>query len=1186
MDFVHLHNHSHYSLLDGLSKPKKMVAKAKELGQKAIALTDHGNMMGAIDFFKAAKAEGIKPILGCEVYITQQDMEIKTKENRYFHLILLIKNKKGYENLIDLISQGNLKGFYRKPRIDHKILKEKSEGLIALSACLAGEISQAIIEKNIEKAESITQEYIDIFGKENFFIEIQHHPELKDDRVQGEPVQNYVNKYLIEIAKKFGLGVVATNDSHYVNIEDAVVQDALICINTGKSLDDRTNRLSMIDGDYSILSTEKMIENFKHIPEAIENSCKIADMIDFDIEFGRNLVPVYDCPNGMNEEEYLRFLAYKGLDERYGIERKSNGSFKLRDGIDESSLVKPVDVILERTEFEIDTIIKMKYPGYFLIVQDFINWSKDRGILVGPGRGSAAGALISYLLKITNIDPLKYDLLFERFLNPDRISMPDIDIDFQDDKRDEVIDYVRGKYGKDNVCQVVTYQTMGAKNSIRDIGRVMEIPLQIVNEIAGTIPSKPGTDLTKTMENEPSFVEMYEKNDQNKKLIDMAMNIEGTIRGTGTHACAVIIASDKVYKYTPVMFPPKDTTSVISQYEGPQLEDIGLLKMDFLGLRNLSIISNCLRSIKKNYNIDLDIESISLKDEKTLKLYSDGLTQGIFQFESNGMKMYLKQLKPDRFDDLVAMNALYRPGPMENIPSFIARKHGDEPITYEHPLMEKYLKNTYGHTVYQEQVMLLSRRLAGFTKGDSDSLRKAMGKKKKELMDKLKAKFISGCLSNKSFIDQFKPVEGAKTPKELSEKVWNGWEEFAKYAFNKSHSVCYAYVSYQTAYLKAHYPVEYMASMLESISDNSDKVIEYISECSNLGIDVIPPDVNHSDLIFLPTKEGKIAFGMKGIKNVGEKALEGIIEERKKGGKFKDIYDFMDRIDLGKANKRTLEFLTKCGALDSLGHGRAKIIESLDDLLSYYQKKATKKKEIENNLFGDAMEDTFIKPPKLKNVEEWGFLERLEMEKEFVGNYISGHPLDPYKDILNAFCFKGRIDKEIAAIGKPLKIGGKINKIQYITTKKGDRMAKINLLTLNDELSLVIFPKAFKQLEGKYRVEDIGVFTCKVQIRKEMESVDLFVDEYMSYEEASKLYEERTNRIRISVNPENFNQEKREVLLKYLIANRGEKEISFKVKLPEKEIYLKSETIRVNGSFKFIKGLKEIVGGKNVQISF
>ncbi|MCK5760357.1 MAG: DNA polymerase III subunit alpha, partial [Candidatus Delongbacteria bacterium] len=693
MSFVHLHNHSHYSTLDGLSKPKNMIQKAVELKQPAMAITDHGNMMGVIDFYKQAKVADIKPIIGVEAYIVQ-DRTIKEKGEKRSHLVLLAKNDKGYKNLIYLCTQASLTGFYHKPRIDYKLLEEHSEGLIGLSACLAGEIPRLIIDNKLKEAKEFAIKYQEILGKDNFYLEVQYHPEIKE--------QEIVNKELLRISKETGIGLVATNDSHYIEKDDDIIQDALVCVNTGKLLHEQDNRLCMLGGDFSILSTQEMEKHFKDYPGAIENTVKIADFCDLEIEFDQSLLPKYDCPDGLTEDEYLIKLCDIGLSKRYGIRKDKKGKYFLSDDKQLKDLPIPFDDIIERLEFELSVVNNMGFPGYFLIVQEFVNWAKSKDILVGPGRGSAAGSVISYLTGITNVDPLKYGLLFERFLNPDRISMPDIDIDFQDDKREKVLDYVKDKYGRDNVCQVVTYQTMAARNSVRDIGRVMDVPLDQVNKITEKIPGRLGTTIDSSLEDK-EFKSIYSANETNKELIDMANRIEGTIRGTGTHACAVIISDKPVYEYVPLQHPPKDNKTVITQYEGPQLDDLGLLKMDFLGLSTLSIISNTIKYINQQTGEKIDIDAIPFDDKKVYKMYSQGNTNGIFQFESAGMKKYLRELKPDKFEYLYAMNALYRPGPMEYIPSFIKRKHGKEDITYDHPLMEKYLKDTYGITVYQEQ---------------------------------------------------------------------------------------------------------------------------------------------------------------------------------------------------------------------------------------------------------------------------------------------------------------------------------------------------------------------------------------------------------------------------------------------------------------------------------------------------
>ena len=1193
MSFVHLHNHSHYSLLDGLSKPVDMVKKAKELGQTAIALTDHGTMMGSVDFYNAAKAEGIKPIIGCEVYLTSGKRQEKSKDK--FHLVLLVKNQKGYENLMRMVSEANISGFYGKPRIDYDLMNEFGEGLIALSACVGGEIPKAMVdaalgkitEEGYQKAKEIAVNYEKIFGKENFYLEIQHHPEVSLRSHPDYPLQDEINKALIRMAKETGIGLVCTNDSHYVNLEDNIIQDALLCINTGKLLEEQKGRMCMMDGDFSILPTEKMEEYFKDVPEALQNTVKIADMVDFDIEFDRDLVPVFDCPGGISEKEYLQQLSDIGLKDRYGIEKREDGTYFLPESIDPAILPKPLDELIERMDFELLTINRMGYPGYFLIVADFVNWAKNNGCLVGPGRGSAAGALVTYLVKITDVDPLAYDLLFERFLNPDRISMPDIDIDFQDDGREKVLGYVRRKYGESNVCQVVTYQTMAAKNSIKDIGRVKNIPLSDVNKVAATVPSKPGTSLKKMFKDQKNpeykdFFQLYKENEVNKDLIDMAVRIEGTIRGTGTHACAVIISGEPVYNFCPQMYPPKDNSSIISQYEGPQLEAIGLLKMDFLGLRNLSIIGNCLTDIKKNHGVDIDINNIPLDDLKTFELYSEGLTHGIFQFESAGMKKYLRELKPDRFEDLVAMNALYRPGPMKYIPNFIARKHGREEVVFDHPIMEDYLDDTYGITVYQEQVMLQSRALGGFTRGQSDSLRKAMGKKKKKLMDELKVLFTKGCHDNELFVKGAE--EKGKTVDELVEKIWADWEDFAQYAFNKSHSVCYAYVSYQTAYLKANYPVEYMAAMLNSVRQNTEKVLEYIGECEKLGIEIIRPDVNRSFMLFSATKDGKIAFGLSAIKNVGEKALDSIIEIRERDGEYHDFYDFLERIDLSKANKRTLEFLGRAGAFDSFGNSRAQLVASLDDFVPHFQKVFAKKDEWENSLFGDmGQEEAKIEHPSLPNVPEWDKMTMLEEEMEFLGFYVSGHPLDDYKDVINAFSIKKKVSREIFRDGQSVRIGGLISGVKNIVTKKGNAMASLSIMTLYGNESLVVFPRDYEKLKEKIKENEIFIIDVKIQFRGD-DDISLIVGEMLEIEEARKKLHSSARRIRVNMKPSEIDEITQRQLVEYLQKNPGDKELLFCISGAKKEYILKPAEYRVSGNSNFLRGMKELLGEGNVVV--
>ncbi len=1155
MSFVHLHNHSHYSTLDGLSKPKDMIKAAKDLGQTAMAITDHGNMMGVIEFYKEAKKAGIKPIIGSEFYIVE-NRKIKDRHERRNHLILLAKNIKGYENLIKLSSESNINHFYHKPRIDRELLEIYSEGLIVMSACLAGEIPEALLKNDIAKAKETALWYKDLFGKENFYLEIQHHPDLLD--------QEKANNLLIKLSEELDIGLVATNDSHYVKKDDDVIQDALICINTGKMLSEKEGRLCMLGGDYSIVSTEEMHKRFAHVPQALENTLKIADSCELKLEFGRKLMPRFECPKGLSEDEYLEKLCYEGLKVRY-------------------TETEITDEITDRLKFELETVKKMGYPGYFLIVQDFVNWGKSNGVLVGPGRGSAAGSLISYLTGITNVDPLKYGLLFERFLNPDRISMPDIDIDFQDDKRDMVLDYVRKKYGEDNVVQVVTYQTMGAKNSIRDIGRVMGFPIDDVNKICNLIPQKAGTTIQKALKDK-DFRHFYENNPNFKDLIDTAGRIEGTIRGTGTHACAVIISPVPADELVPLQYPPKEKNTVITQFEGNQLDDIGLLKMDFLGIRNLTIISEAVELIKKNRNTDINIDKIPFRDRKTFNIYSRGMTNGIFQFESAGMKKYLKDLKPNRFEDLVAMNALFRPGPMQYIPDYISRKNGKSVITYDHPLMEKYLKDTYGITVYQEQVMLLSRELAGFTRGESDNLRKAMGKKIRKMMDQLKEKFISGCLNNEKFISGFSRKKDCTEPRDLAIKIWSDWENFAEYAFNKSHSVCYAYVSYLTAYLKANYPLEFMSAMLNSVKDKSEDVLKYIDECANLGIKIRRPDVNYSENYFAPTGKNEISFGLQAIKNVGGKAIESIIITRNTTGAFNSIYDFLERIDGSKVNKRVIEHLAMAGALDSLGHKRSQMAESLDTLLPHFQKVSVKKADWDVSLFGESSdEELAVDHPPLADIEEWDKSRMLDKEKELIGFYVSGHPLDEQLEIVDFFNTKKTLDPENFTDGEEFVIGGKIKEVFQRTTKAGKEMAKVTVILPRNETEVTIFPRVFSSFRDGISPGNVLFFKHKV--KKYNGEFKVFVEDVFNYEQAVEKFNSLTRRIRINIDPARLDVSAIKDLTKFIAKNKGDKELYFKICCGADSFKLRSDSYKVNGSFKFIKGLRDMLGEGSIDFS-
>ncbi len=850
---------------------------------EAIAITDHGNMFGVKEFHSTATKKGIKPIIGCEIYVAKRSIsEVNVKEDRSGdHLILLAKNLKGYKNLIKLISTAWIKGFYYKPRVDKELLEKYHEGLIASSACLAGEIQDDILQGSMTGAEDALKSYINIFG-EDFYLEIQRHETYDPDADRSAfPLQQKVIEAFRKLSVKYNVKVIATNDVHFINAEDAEAHDRLICINTAKDIDD-PNRLRYSKQEY-LKSEEEMRAIFTDIPEAIDNVAGLVAKIEkYKLDHGP-IMPEFELPAGYDDkDEYLRFLTYQGAKERWG------------------SLTREQS---DRIDFELDTIAKMGFPGYFLIVQDFLRAAREMGVSVGPGRGSAAGSAVAFCLRITDIDPIKYDLLFERFLNPDRISMPDIDIDFDEDGRDAVLRYVVNKYGHDKVAHIITFGSMAAKMAIRDVARVQKLPLPDADRLAKLVPERPGITLSQAYMEVPELAR--EKESSNKlvaQTLKYAAVLEGSIRQTGVHACGIIIGKDALDNYIPLC-TAKDTDLYATQYDGSHVESVGLLKMDFLGLKTLSIIKDALDNIKRSRGIIIDLENLPLDDKKTFQLFSNGETTGIFQFESTGMKRYLRDLIPNRFEDLIAMNALYRPGPMEYIPKFIRRKHGTEAIDYPLPVMEKILNDTYGITVYQEQVMLLSQELGGFTKGEADSLRKAMGKKKRSIMDEMKLKFQEGC-SKKGYDEN------------IVNKIWSDWEAFAQYAFNKSHSTCYALVAFQTGYLKANYPAEYMAAVLSRNISDIKKITTFMDETRRMGMEVLGPDINESNLKFTVNKDGNIRFGLGAIKGVGESAVLQLIEEREKNGLYKNIYDLAERVNLNSLNKKNLEAMAVAGAFD------------------------------------------------------------------------------------------------------------------------------------------------------------------------------------------------------------------------------------------------------------------------------
>jgi len=1017
--FVHLHVHSHYSLLDGLGKTDQLVSKAKELGMPALALTDHGVMHGAIEFYLECQRAGIKPIIGQEAYVAPRTRHDKASgiDTKPYHLVLLAKNLTGYKNLIKLTSLGHLEGYYYKPRLDREILSRYSEGLIATSACLASETSRRILEKDFEGLEETIRTYQEIFGKENYYLELQNHPAIAEQQV--------VNQHIKEWAKKTGAGLVATNDTHYVNSEDHNTHDILVCIQTGKLVSDKDRML--YTSDFSLKSPEEMAGAFTDVPEAIENTVRIADQVDLKIPMGENLLPQFPLPPGETEASLLKKWCEAGLQKRY-------------------KEITPT--IRERLNFELDVVIKMGFPGYLLIVADFMRFAREKGIFVGPGRGSAAGSLIAYVTGITNVDPLQYDLLFERFLDPARVSMPDIDMDFEDTRRGEVIDYVREKYGDDHVAGIITFGTIMARAAVRDVGRVLGMPYNQVDAIAKVVPTPiqgRHTPLAKSVQESPELKDVYTKDPEAKQLLDQAMKLEGTVRHASQHACAIVISKEPLDQYVAVQAAQGGDVHQVTQYSMGPIEKIGLLKMDFLGLSNLSIMKQAVKIIEAAYGGSIDIENLPLEDEETFKLLGRGETTGVFQLESAGMKRYIKELKPNQFEDIVAMVALYRPGPMQWIQSFINRKHGKEEIEYLHPLAEESFKETYGIPVYQEQVMRMSKDMCGFTGSEADTLRKAIGKKIPKLMAEMKEKFVSGALKN-----------GVKETK--ANQIWKQLEDFAAYCFNKSHAVCYAMIAYQTAYLKAHYPDCFMAALMTSDLGDIDRLGIEIAECERLGITVLPPDINESFADFAVVKEKRaIRFGLGAVKNLGLGVAREIVDERKAGGPYQSLEDFLGRC-CKSLNKKVLENLVKSGALDRFG-SRASLYAGIEFLVKAAAGAAKQNGNGQVLLFESDPTASQVPLINLPVVAE-DRRQNLTWEKELLGLYLSDHPLKEFSEKLGQCATPCQeITRELA--GKTVRIGGVVSEVKKITTKSNQTMAFAQIEDLGGMLEAVIFPSVF-----------------------------------------------------------------------------------------------------------------------------
>lgn len=1061
-DFVHLHNHTQYSLLDGLTKVPALIDMVKDSGMQAVAMTDHGTLSGTIEFYKTATAAGVKPIIGMEAYVAPRRMTDRdpSKDKTYYHLILLAMNNTGYQNLMRLSTMANLEGFYYKPRVDHELLEKYNEGIIALSGCIGGEVGDALRNGQYDQAKKTAEWYKQVFG-DRYYLEIQDHGHPKHQSVWQEQVG--VTEQTFKLSKELDIPCVLTCDAHYLRHADQEAHEILLCVQTGSFMSD-AKRMSLAEFELHVTDPNEIIKRWgEEHPEVITNSRQIADRCEVTIQLGEYRIPKFPVPKGEDEKSYLDLLTYQGLVRRYVKDGSTEGALK------ELKKRLPKEVV-ERAEYELGIIDRMGFNGYFLIVQDFINWGKNQGIIFGPGRGSGAGSIVAYGLRITELDPLTYDLLFERFLNPDRISMPDFDIDIQDSRRDEVIQYCVDKYGTDRVANIVTFGRMAARNAVRDVARVLQVPYGEADRLAKTIPAPvQGRHIplaTSLKENEELKKE-YETSETAKRVFDLAVQVEGTIRSHGVHAAGVVIAPDEIVKFVPLEMAQKGV--VATQYPMGPIEELGLLKMDFLGLSNLTIINNAQRIIKRVYGQEVDINALPIDDKKTYELLARGDTTGVFQLESPGMKRYLKQLQPTVFEDIISMVALYRPGPMQWIDDFIDRKHGRKPIEYLHPAMEPALKSTYGVMVTQEQVMQISKEMCGFTGGQADTLRKAIGKKIPEVMRKMKADFIEGA------------IQTVGADRALMEKFWKQLEDFAAYCFNKAHSACYALIAYWTAYLKAHYPDAFMAALMTSDFDDTDRLAIEINECRHMGIQVLPPDVNESFLEFAVVPNSRqIRFGMAAIKNVGTGAVQEILQARE-DGQFTSLEDFFERVNVRIVNRKALESLVKAGALDRFGE-RAYLLNNLDVLLAYASRLQKEKASGQTDLFGNMLENDAVLKPTLKlqiGGVEYSQREQLQWERELLGIYLSQHPLDDYKVWL---------EEQTMALheitpdhhNRAATIGGVVLDVRSIVTKNGQKMAFVQLADATGETELILFPRTYIDSEALWEKDRIVTVTGKI----------------------------------------------------------------------------------------------------------
>ncbi len=1147
MAFAHLHVHTEYSLLDGSNKIKEYVKRLKELGMDSAAITDHGVMYGVIDFYRACKEEGINPILGCEVYVAPNsrfDREITGGEDRYYHLVLLAENNKGYENLMKIVSRGHTEGYYYRPRVDMEVLREFHEGIIALSACLAGEVPRYIQKGMVEEAEKAALKYEECFGKGNYFLELQDH---------GIPAQSTVNAALINMSRKLEIPLVCTNDVHYTYAEDVEPHDILLCLQTGKKLSDE-NRMRYEGGQYYVKSEEEMKGLFPYAWEAVENTQRIADRCRVEIEFGVTKLPKYEVPEGFDSWTYLNHLCEKGLKARY-----PGGG----------------EGLTERLSYELEVIRDMGYVDYFLIVWDYINYAREHDIPVGPGRGSAAGSIVSYCLRITDIDPIKYGLLFERFLNPERVSMPDIDVDFGDEGRQDVIDYVREKYGEDRVVQIVTFGTMAAKAVIRDVGRVMELPYAFVDSIAKMVPRELNITIDRTMTINPEFKQLYESDEQVRRLIDMCRRLEGLPRNMSMHAAGVVICKEPAENFVPLA--RAQDGSIVTEFTMTTIEELGLLKMDFLGLRNLGVIQNACRMIAEGGSDAPDMDHMEFNDDKVFAAISTGRTEGVFQLESGGMRNFMKELKPQNFEDIIAGISLFRPGPMEFIPRYVKGKNSKAAVSYTCPELEPILAPTYGCIVYQEQVMQIVRDLGGYTLGRSDLVRRAMSKKKQYVMEQERKNFIYGNAEEN--------VPGCVSrgiPEQAAKKIYDDMTDFAKYAFNKSHAACYAVVAYQTAWLKYYYPVEFMAALLTSVINNAGKVAEYILVCRNMGIQILSPDINEGEAGF-SVSNGRIRYALTAIRSIGRPAIDALVEERKARGRYTNIKDFITRLT-GEVNKKAMENLIKAGAFDSLGGTRKQYmcvyVQIMEGIAQDKKNNMAGQMSLFDLLEGAQKEEFDVKLPE---VGEYPKELKLSFEKEVLGTYISGHPLEEYQDILERhitartadFVLDEENGEAAVAEGSRVTVGGMIADKTIKYTKDNKVMAFLKLEDLVGSVEVIVFPKSYEKYGDRLK-EDEKIFVSGRVSAEEEKDAKLICERVEGFDEIPK-------KLWLKFDTMALYQEKAGEVEEILNASEGADQVIYYIE-ETKQIRKLPPNKNVRADAELLRVLEELLSRENVKV--